>query len=85
MMTFCLGAHFFIQFVCLRVFIAVKRYHDHSSSSKRKHLIETCVQVQKCSPLSSWWEAQRCLGRYDTGEQRELYIWIWKRETLGLA
>jgi hypothetical protein len=34
----------------------VKRHHDHSNSYKGKHLIGADLQVQRFSPLSSWWE-----------------------------
>jgi hypothetical protein len=37
-------------------FIAVKRHHDHGNSSEGKHLIGAGLQVQRFSPLSSWWE-----------------------------
>ena len=37
----------------LRVFIAVKRHHDHSNSYKGKHLIGAGLQVRRFGPLSS--------------------------------
>ena len=38
----------------VRVFIAMKRHHDQDNSYKGKHLIGAGLQVQRCSPLSSW-------------------------------
>ena len=40
---------------CLSLgFIAAKRHHDQDNSYKGKHLIGAGLQVQRCSPLSSW-------------------------------
>ena len=36
---------------CLRISVAVRRHHDHSSSYKGKHFIEV-VRFQRFSPLS---------------------------------
>ena len=37
--------------------IAMKRHRDHSNSYKEKHLTGAGLQVQRFSPLLSWWEA----------------------------
>jgi hypothetical protein len=33
--------------------------------------IGACLQLQKSSPLSSWWEAWECAGRYSDGKGAE--------------
>jgi hypothetical protein len=48
----------------VRVSIAVKRHHDHNNSYKRKHLIEAGLQLQRFSPLLSWWEMWQSTGRH---------------------
>ena len=51
----------------LRVSIAAKRHHDQGNSYKEQHLIEAGLKIQNFSPLSSWWEAWLCAGRFDAG------------------
>lgn len=53
--------------VLARVSIAVKRYHNQGNSYKGKHLIGAGLQVQRFSPLSSWWEACQLPGRHGAG------------------
>ena len=53
---------------CLVVFMVAKRHHDHSNSYKGKHFIEAGLQIQRFSPLSSWWEAWEHAGRHGAGE-----------------
>ena len=69
-----------------RVFIAVKRHHDHSNSYKGKHLIGAGLQFQRFSPLSSWQATWQCAGRHGAGEvaensslgrQQEERHWAW--------
>ena len=56
----------------VRVSTAVKRHHNQGSSYKEQYLVEAGLQVQVLdngmfSPLSSWQEAQKHLGRHGTG------------------
>lgn len=39
-----------------------------SNSYKGKYLIGTCLQVQKFSSLSAWWEARQLASRHAPGE-----------------
>ena len=48
-------------------FIAMKRHHDQGKSYKGLHLIGAGLQVQRFSPLSSWWEAWQHPGRHGAG------------------
>ena len=53
---------------CLHLgFIAVKSPHDHGNSYKGKHFIGADLQVQRFSPLSSWWETRQHPGRHGAG------------------
>jgi hypothetical protein len=56
---------------CPRVFIAVKKYCDHSHSYKGKNLIRAGLQFQRFSSLSSWWEAWWHAGTHGAGEVAE--------------
>ena len=60
-----LYAFFFL--VLVKVSNAIKRYYGQGNSYKRKHLIETTLQVQRFNPLSSWWEAWQHPGRPGAG------------------
>jgi hypothetical protein len=53
------------------VSIAMKRHHDHGKSYKEKYLIGTGLQVQRFSPLLSWWVAWQHAGRHGAGEGAE--------------
>lgn len=48
-------------------FNTVKRNHDQGNSYKGKHVLGAGLQFQRFSPLSSWWEAWQCAGRYGAG------------------
>lgn len=48
-------------------FIAVKGHHDQSNSYEGKDLAGAGLQVQSFNPLSSWWEALQCPGRFVDG------------------
>jgi hypothetical protein len=48
--------------------IALKTHHDHCNSYKGHHLIGVCLQFQRFSPLSSWWEAWQLAGGQGAGE-----------------
>jgi hypothetical protein len=63
--------------VCLSQYsVAVKRYHDHSNSYKRKHLIRACLQFQGFSP----WPLSREHGNIQTWCWRRSYITIHGQE-----
>jgi hypothetical protein len=49
---------------------AVSDLQSHSNSYKG-HLVGAGLQVQRFSPLSSWWEAWQHPGRHDAGEGTE--------------
>lgn len=53
--------------------VAVTRHYGHGSSYKIKHLIETCLQFQRFSPLSSWQGMWWHSGRFGSCG---FYIWI---------
>ena len=51
----------------VRFSIVVKRHYDHGNSYKGRDLVRAGLQqVQRFSPLSSWWE--------------EFYIWIGRQQ-----
>ena len=58
---------FFDPIVVGRVAVAVNRHHKQGNSYKGQHLPEAGLQVQRFSPLSSWWEAQHCPCRHGAG------------------
>ena len=59
----------------LSVSTAMKRHHYHSNSYREKHLIETSLQFQRFSPLSSWQEIWKhaCCWR----NSREFFICVY--------
>ena len=70
--------------VLVRVFIAVKKHHDHGNSYKEKHLIGVAhLQFQRFSSLSSWWGTWWCEGRHGAGEVLHLPGNRKSTETLG--
>jgi hypothetical protein len=59
----------------------VRTHHSQGCSYKGKHLIFLAgLQVQRFSPLSSWWEAWQHLGRHVMEEPRVLFPNIAERE-----
>jgi hypothetical protein len=62
---------------CLGLCIAaVKRSHDQENTYKRKHFIGACLQFQRFSTLSSWWD---CVDIHGTEEVVERYIPIYRQ------
>ena len=54
-----------------RVYIAVKRHHDHGNSYKGNHLIGAGLQFQR---LETWW----CAGRHGAGGEAESATSDWQ-------
>lgn len=51
--------------MCLKVSIAVKRYHDHAPLIKESILIGDGLYFQRFSPFLSWLEAWQHAGRHE--------------------
>jgi hypothetical protein len=50
---------------CLdQCYITLKRYHDHSNSYKRKHLIGVLLTVSGVTPSLSWQGTWQDAGRW---------------------
>lgn len=64
-----------MQAISARVFIAVKRHHDHSNSEKGKHLFGTGLQseVQSIIIKSRTWQH---LGRHGKGPESSTFYFI---------
>ena len=82
--------------VLVRVSIAVKRHCEQGNVPKEQHLIGAGLQLQRFSPLSSWWEAWQHPGRHGAGEGAEsstswsegrqedtLFYTVWNLSTGG--
>jgi hypothetical protein len=52
----------------------VNRYHDQGKSYKGQHLIGAGLQVQRFSPLSSWWEPGSIQADMVQAELRALHL-----------
>jgi hypothetical protein len=66
-------------------FIAMKRHHDQGKSYKGLHLIGAGLQVQRFSPLSSWWEAWQHPGRHGARGGAEVLHLDLKAARRGLS